>query len=94
MNFENQTYAKLSNLPHEVPINPMENARPTVPPVPVVYYDDASGAVEYRVIQCPSLEAAALETKLNKLGKQAWRLVGILPAGNQVLFVLMRSSRP
>ena len=92
MQVQDPSGERLTGFPTEVPVNPAENARPVVPPVPVVYYDEGTGAVEYKVVPCPSHVAAPLEAELNALGKHGWRLVGILPPETQALFLFMRAS--
>ena len=82
-------HTKFPNNPPEVPVNPGRHVKPAVP---VVYYGRGSGAVEYRVIPCPSEDAAQLETELNTLGKDGWRLVGNLPPESQALLLFMRST--
>jgi len=89
MKMEYLLHTTLSNTPPEVPSTPVKHVKP---PVPVVYYGRGSGAVEYKVIPCSAGEAAQLETELNTLGKDGWRLVGILPPGSQALLLFMRST--
>jgi hypothetical protein len=89
MKMEYLLHTKFANTPPEVPTTQGKQVKA---PVPVVYYGRGSGAVEYKVISCPSGETAQMEAELNKFGKDGWRLVGILPPGSQVMLLFMRST--
>jgi DNA-binding transcriptional MerR regulator len=88
-----QTFAMFPpEVPPQIPINPLEVARPLLPLVPIVY-DDSSPReckTEYRVLARSSLEATGLEADLNALGREGWWLVQIVPQEKRMLLVFMR----
>ncbi len=76
-------------IPPDLPLNRPEEEDSIMAPVPMVFFEPAE-RLEYRVLTHESLDAGALQTALNELGRDGWWLAQIVPGPSGALLVMMR----